>query len=936
MVVVKHTQRRRDGRTSFKQCVEYVEAAKEKDGEKCLYAGSKNFQIGENETQNQRIKTMIATAAANPLCKDPIYHDVISWKADEIPTKEQAEEALNIYLKEMGFEGCQVVYALHQNTKFIHLHVCVNKVHPDTLKAITPHYRVKAEQRVARIIEFEQGWEINNTGKFYKIIDGQVVELDGKNHTIRAIKQAARDFERRTGEKSVIRIAQNQAGKILWQASKGEIKDWQDVHKKLAEIGFEIQKAGRGGVLVYHQDGEEIGIKLSSISQKLSLGKLEKQLGEFAENQKTEVKEQTARPLIDNNKGLKEYIEEKKKFYAQRSIVISQSKNFYKEKNAAYKELSKKQKEERSLLYQKGNWKGRGRELNIRRSLLAAEQLNARQKFKLEWQEKQLLKKEIVKEAKQARFPDYVKWQEERNNPDAAWRFIYAQTLYGRIMDDNQENEHQKVRQETKPFLNEYSTDWNTKKGLLNFYKNEKLAFYDNGYRITVLLQSDENIKDALLLAKEKWGGVTLYGTDEFKKRALEIALQNNIEVKNPELQGLIEMKKEELKQAEAAAMKTARTAPKEVKEHIAVFNDYCDLLATSQFRITCSKPVENSKPKTFLLKNDNDQINMKPVEIQAQWKKIEELNAAGWNIYVTPVPEAMNKELYILVDDLSEQSLAQMKDDGYKPTAVFETSPGNYQAMIIVEKNFIETDEKSKMINKNAANKLMQELNEVYGDKNIRAAIHPHRIPGMNNNKLKRIAENGGKPPVVKLVEFNRDQNRVEKDKDRTQAEQLEHKIGHGAHCQLAQLRLNEHIKEIRRITLQKEKERAAELKRAAALGQTDTIDPTTAFIIHAKDIIDHYGVGDWSRLDAEVATRMKATGYSTIDIQEAVQHGSPAVRPENKRNKQWDIYAKRTAEYTESFACRQKIRQQEHRINAWRALEGRTKNKTAELERD
>ena len=45
-----------------------------------------------------------------------------------------------------------------------------------------------------------------------------------------------------------------------------------------------------------------------------------------------------------------------------------------------------------------------------------------------------------------------------------------------------------------------------------------------------------------------------------------------------------------------------------------------------------------------------------------------------------------------------------------------------------------------------------MRELNEKYGDPKIRAAVHPHRIPGTHNNKAKHRRQDGTFPEV-KLI---------------------------------------------------------------------------------------------------------------------------------------------------------------------------------------
>ena len=132
----------------------------------------------------------------------------------------------------------------------------------------------------------------------------------------KSLKQETKDFERRSGEKSATRIAQNKILTNLWQVVDGEIENWNTLHKVLAEKGFEIKKEGRGAVVVLHQDEEEIAVKLSSLNQKFSLGKFEKKLGEFeARPAEIKVRELSLEPLIDNHGRLTEYIEEKKKIH---------------------------------------------------------------------------------------------------------------------------------------------------------------------------------------------------------------------------------------------------------------------------------------------------------------------------------------------------------------------------------------------------------------------------------------------------------------------------------------------------------------------------------------------------------------------------------------------------------------------------------------------
>ncbi|MHC8403475.1 LPD7 domain-containing protein [Pseudomonas sp. MDT1-17] len=72
--------------------------------------------------------------------------------------------------------------------------------------------------------------------------------------------------------------------------------------------------------------------------------------------------------------------------------------------------------------------------------------------------------------------------------------------------------------------------------GSVLYLVSERPAFIDHGRHIIVedkALDDEESILGAILLAKEKYGGAfSLTGTDEFKRKALEVMLKNNVEVR--------------------------------------------------------------------------------------------------------------------------------------------------------------------------------------------------------------------------------------------------------------------------------------------------------------------------------------------------------------------------------------------------------------------
>lgn len=76
------------------------------------------------------------TASQNTRSRDPFMHCLLSWREGEQPSPEQVRRAAKIALEELGLSGQQCVYALHQNTENLHLHISVSRIDRVTHKAI--------------------------------------------------------------------------------------------------------------------------------------------------------------------------------------------------------------------------------------------------------------------------------------------------------------------------------------------------------------------------------------------------------------------------------------------------------------------------------------------------------------------------------------------------------------------------------------------------------------------------------------------------------------------------------------------------------------------------------------------------------------------------------------------------------------------------------
>ena len=87
----------------------------------------------ENDILAARL--MQETANYSERCKKPVYHLSLNWHPDQDPSREQMIEAGQSVMKHLGLEEHQAVFVAHTDTDHKHLHLVINRVHPEKLIA---------------------------------------------------------------------------------------------------------------------------------------------------------------------------------------------------------------------------------------------------------------------------------------------------------------------------------------------------------------------------------------------------------------------------------------------------------------------------------------------------------------------------------------------------------------------------------------------------------------------------------------------------------------------------------------------------------------------------------------------------------------------------------------------------------------------------------
>ncbi len=525
------------------------------ENEKCVYAGSRGFLTDSPQSHKAE---MLALSQEAVRSKDTVNHYVISWQAGEQPSHQQIDEAVSLFLDELGLNGHQTVYGLHADTDNLHLHLVINRVHPETLKVVKPNkgFDIEAAHKAIARIEHAQGWHREPHGRYQVLENGEL----GREHIDTALDaarkqrqpdQVTRDREQRTGEKSAQRVAIEDGAAIIQSAT-----DWQTLHRQLAEKGIRYEKKGSGAMLFVG----EVAIKPSSVDRAASLPHLQKRLGPYQPPiDRLNIVERGPEPIQAAQPGWETFITDRKAHYAARNAATLALR---KRQDAERKQLATQQKAKRETILT-GSWKGKGDLLNAMRSVLAAEQAA----------EKAGLKEGHQQAWKQLRqqyrpFPDYEQWLRQQQQPEQADVWRYRHTEPQRIQGDtNEPPTPRDIRAYTARiqgrqvhyFRKEEETQATGQSGIASFVdKGREIDIHDWRNRDCVL--------SALQLSAQKWGSFRINGNPEYKALCVELAAEHGFKINNPELQTGIENERQRLQQARAQAVQK-ETVPQPVHE---------------------------------------------------------------------------------------------------------------------------------------------------------------------------------------------------------------------------------------------------------------------------------------------------------------------------------------------------------------------------------
>ena len=521
-MIVKKVQTKKGGAPKAKalhvrDLCDYIAGPNAGDAdEKVEHQGATNMLNVDHAGQVEEMADLAETARRSP---QPVQHWIISWRQGEQPTAAQADAAVRMFLDEMGLGEHQCVYALHRNTDNFHLHLAVNRVHPDTERVVTVNggFDIEVAHRAIARIEHAQGWEREARGRYLVLDDRELrralapaLEPHQRQPTTRG-----RDLENQIGEKSAQRLAIERGAEALRRA-----RHWQELHLLLAERDMRFERKGSGAVLWIG----DVAVKASTAGRDCSLSALEKRLGEFVpDRERAPVRQLAPEPVEPAAKRWKTYAHERQTHYAERTQQREQLREQHRNR---WQEMLERHREERRAGLAR-DWRGQGARLNGLRSMLAARQAQE----KAQARERQELERERLRE-QFPRWPPFEEWLRERGSRDLADEWRFRDRTPASIVGDREELARPR---DIRAFTPEVR-GWEVHYGRADEPRSGP-SFVDRGREITIHDLRRESVLAALQLSAQKWGTFQVFGSDHYKRLCVDLAIEHGFQITNPELQ---------------------------------------------------------------------------------------------------------------------------------------------------------------------------------------------------------------------------------------------------------------------------------------------------------------------------------------------------------------------------------------------------------------
>ena len=532
---------------------------------------------------------------------DPVYHLILSWQECDKPTPKQVKECVQYTLKALGMEECQAVWAIHHDTDNDHVHIAVNRVHPEKGLVMGPPRRdYHVIDKAMRELELIHGFRRDNGP--YVTLDTEngprIVRMSRKDRAEKGLlkhgdeigprtTQAAKAAERSQGAPSFQEWAQGDPAVALRDALANPDVTWQNLHDALAPYGMVIQTKGTGMVVsTTLENGRVLACPISKLDRNLTKMRLEQRLGAFTPPSSslsqtptaTTVRRTTYADFLheaqsghrqdgpapcdtgphDGNKGDD----------GQRARRRAERQQAREDLHVRYQADQQRIKDTRRdarkvlLARQKAEREAQRQDHKGRKSLFITHKVATgmgRQAATSLWaftaaSEKEALQKQHLKERHSLpRTMVWRDWLEQQAAPpieDEAAKAALRGIRYRERRNDNQKKNGIEGEEldALKPVLSGLHHEIDHRRQLIHYRDARgRDLFTDTGPRIDVHDRAESTVEAALRIAAQKYGAVDITGSAAFREQAARAAARLGIEVRDADLQKVWQQEREDL-----------------------------------------------------------------------------------------------------------------------------------------------------------------------------------------------------------------------------------------------------------------------------------------------------------------------------------------------------------------------------------------------------
>jgi hypothetical protein len=226
--------------------------------DRVAWTASRNLGTDEPELA---AALMQATARQSAMVQVPVYHLTISFDHHDAVSPDQMQAIADKVLQDLGLADYQTLIVSHRDRAHAHLHVMVNRIHPETGVAWERWQDRPIIERALR--EQERAFGLREVPGRLHQIDGREAP-DDRSPAAHAPRQSERD------DNGVFR---GRVRALLPDARA--TRSWEELEARLAAHGLRVEGKGQGLVVT---DGVH-EVKASRVARDFSLRRLEDRFG---------------------------------------------------------------------------------------------------------------------------------------------------------------------------------------------------------------------------------------------------------------------------------------------------------------------------------------------------------------------------------------------------------------------------------------------------------------------------------------------------------------------------------------------------------------------------------------------------------------------------------------------------------------------------------